>query len=65
MITAKSFSGGRIDSYGMALPAQDLEAFLKKHLKEYKPASGEKTRLAWNEVDRLVSASVLMVLKTH
>jgi S1-C subfamily serine protease len=63
MITAKSFGGGFIDSYGMALPGADLDSFLKKHLKNYHTAPADPKKLAWEDVDRLVSPSVLMVLK--
>jgi hypothetical protein len=33
LVSAKSRAGGAIDSYGLALPAADLDAFLKKHIK--------------------------------
>jgi S1-C subfamily serine protease len=65
MISAKSFAVGAIESYGMAIPAQDLDAFLKKNLKEYKPVAAATQKLAWNEVDALVSPAVMMVLKTR
>jgi S1-C subfamily serine protease len=66
MITAKT-GGFGVDSYGMAIPAVDLIAFLDAKL----PASAERaSEIAapaaqeWNEVDQLVSPSVLMILKT-
>lgn len=64
MVTAKSFAFGPVESYGMALPAKDLEAFLKKHLKDYKPAPAASKPLPLEEVDRMVSPSVLMILKS-
>jgi S1-C subfamily serine protease len=62
MVTAKSVSGRNIDSYGMAVPATDLDEFLRKHLKGYEPPEPRPEKLEWNEVDKLVSPSVLMVL---
>jgi thiol-disulfide isomerase/thioredoxin len=64
MVTAKSPSGERIESYGMALPASELEAFLRRHLPSYRPAP-YRTRRArnWAEVDRRISPSVLQILK--
>jgi S1-C subfamily serine protease len=63
MVTAKSFVGEGIDSYGMALPAADLTAFVKKHLPEYAPPPLLTKKLEWDEVDRLVSPSVVMIMK--
>jgi S1-C subfamily serine protease len=71
MVSRKSFSRGGgeegpfIESYGMALTAQELDAFLKKNLKDYKPAAAGTQKLAWNEVYSQVGPSVLMVLKTR
>ncbi len=62
MVTAKSFIEENIDSYGMAIPATELEAFLKKTLPTYKPRAANQKKMPWDEVDRLVSPSVLMVL---
>lgn len=63
MVTAKIGAGKNIDSYGMAVPAADLEAFLKKHLKGYKSSPAMTEKLDWSDVDRMVSPSVLMILK--
>jgi serine protease Do len=63
LVTAKSYGGFSVDSYGLALPCQELDAFLKKHLKNYKPATAGAKKLAWDEVDQQVSGSVLMILK--
>jgi S1-C subfamily serine protease len=65
MITAKSISYENVESYGMALPARDLEAFLKKNLKNYQPAAAEPKPLQWDEIDRLVSGSVFMITKEN
>jgi S1-C subfamily serine protease len=62
MITAKSASGRGVDSYGMAVPASELDDFLKKNLKGLKRLPAGKQALEWDEVDRRVSASVIMVL---
>jgi putative serine protease PepD len=63
--TSKSISHGDIESYGMALPASDLEAFLKKNLKNYQPTAAEPKPLQWDEVDRLVSGSIFMITKEN
>ena len=63
MVTAKSIASGNIESYGMAVPAPELDGFLKKHLPDYQPAAARARSLQWDEVDRLVSPAVLMVLK--
>jgi S1-C subfamily serine protease/thioredoxin-related protein len=62
MVTAKSFAFATIESYGLAIPAPDLEAFLKKNLKDYKPPEAGAKAISWEEVNRLASPSVLMVL---
>ncbi len=64
MVTAKSGLSQNVDSYGMALPANVLHAFLEKSLPGWTPLVMENTdRLEWDEVDRAVSSSVLMVVK--
>jgi S1-C subfamily serine protease/thioredoxin-related protein len=63
MVTAKSASSENVVSYGLALPARDLEAFLRKHLKTYKPLPAGTKKMEWDEVDQRVSPSVVMVLK--
>jgi S1-C subfamily serine protease len=64
MVTAKSSNTQDINSYGMALPADVLQSFLTNYLPGWRP---ERKALAdtlpWDEVDRTVSPSVLMVLK--
>jgi S1-C subfamily serine protease len=63
LVTAKSLAGMRVDSYGMARPAQSLTTFLQQHLKTYKPVSARTRKLEWQAVDHLVNTSVVMVLK--
>lgn len=65
MITRKtmSSSGFGVDSYGMALPAPDLRAFLAKHVKARLPAPTAPAN-SWADVDRAVSPSVFMILQT-
>lgn len=68
MVTAKIGSGFGVDSYGMALPAKDLRAFLKKHLPEYQEQETNETgqtRLEWDEIDQIVSPSVVMIVKSR
>jgi S1-C subfamily serine protease len=62
MVTEKTWSFGNIESHGLAIPAPDLEAFLKKNLKDYKPLEGESKSPGWEEINRLASPSVFMVL---
>jgi hypothetical protein len=66
MVTLK-IGGWGMDSYGVALPAEDLRAFLKKHLPEYEkqqsPEAGQ-SRLEWDEINRIVSPSVVMIVKS-
>jgi S1-C subfamily serine protease len=53
-------------SYGGAVPAGDVAAFLKKHIPDFRPPPLLKnnfTRNVWKEVDGIVSPSVLMILK--
>jgi S1-C subfamily serine protease/thioredoxin-related protein len=63
LVSAKSRASDRIDSYGMAQPAQFLAAFLQQHLPAYRPLPVKTRKLEWQGVDRLVSASVVMVVK--
>jgi S1-C subfamily serine protease len=67
MITAKTRADffGAEDSYGLAIPASDLMAFLKQHLPAGTriAAPGEKTEpLSWKAVDQKISGGVLMVV---
>lgn len=70
MVTAKTVGGLGVDSYGVAVPATDLQTFLKKHLPGFELASpGESAngesgpRYEWEQVDEQVAPGVLMVLK--
>lgn len=69
MITAKTGRWDpRVDSYGMALPAKDLRAFLKKHLPSYEePQAAEagQARLEWEQINGTVSPSVVMIMKSQ
>lgn len=63
LITAKSYSGGGVDSYGMAQPAELVRQFLVDHVPGYTLPRGESPEeLDWAEVDEKVSASVLMIV---
>jgi hypothetical protein len=62
MVTAKSENSAHEDSYGMAIPAPTLDAFLKKHLPGYKPSKNDRDKMPWDEVDTLVSPSILLIL---
>ena len=66
MVTAKSLSTFDTESYGMALPAANLKKFLAKHLPKDCPLPAAATstkRLEWDEIDRMVGGSVLMIVK--
>jgi S1-C subfamily serine protease len=64
MVTAKSSISQDVDSYGMAIPADVLAEFLQSHVPGWSPSPGEApAAMEWDEVDRAVSASVLMVVK--
>jgi thioredoxin-related protein len=63
MISAKTATRAGTDSYGLALTGQDLDNFLAKHLKNYKPASPETKHLTWPEVNRKISPSVFMIFR--
>jgi hypothetical protein len=62
MVTAKSENNAHEDSYGMAIPGPTLETFLKKHLPGYKPTKSDREKMPWEEVDTLVSPSILLIL---
>ncbi|MBL8798898.1 MAG: trypsin-like peptidase domain-containing protein, partial [Planctomycetia bacterium] len=64
MVTAKTGASRTFESYGMAIPAKDLEGFLTKHLKSYKSGVASRKPLKWDQVDRQVSPSVLMILNS-
>jgi S1-C subfamily serine protease len=64
IVTAK-VGGAGLDSYGMALPAKDLESFLRKYVNDYKAAEPSAQKKAWNEVDKEVSPSVVMILQAR
>lgn len=63
MVTAKSFNDELVDSYGMAIPAEELAAFLAKYAPGYKAPTVGTREMKWADVDARVSPSVLMILK--
>jgi S1-C subfamily serine protease len=65
LVTAKSGGGFGVDSYGMALPASTVRDFLAKHLPEAvkKTDADEGDPLEWEEVDRRVGPSVMMIVR--
>jgi len=63
IVSAKSFGGfGTIESYGLAIPAPEVEAFLKKHLKGYQSSEAPSQKIDWQELNRRASPSVFMVM---
>ena len=62
IVSAKSFGFGNIESYGLAIPAPVVEAFLKKHLKSYQASEAPAQKIDWQELNRRVSPSVFMVM---
>jgi S1-C subfamily serine protease/thioredoxin-related protein len=64
MVTAKTGAASPdVTSVGLALPSRDLEAFLLKYLRGYKPAETRTKELRPEQVDQQVTASVVRVLK--
>lgn len=66
MVTAKSYGGAGVDSYGMALPAQVLREFLAKHLPPGHalplPHPAQQAR-EWEDIAPQVSPAVMMILR--
>jgi len=62
IVSAKSFGFANIESYGLAIPAPEVETFLKKHLKSYQPSEEPNQKMDWQELNRRVSPSVFMVM---
>lgn len=63
MVSRKTNAGTWTESYGKAIPSNELAEFLRTHLNDYRsPVIHEKT-VTPAEVDKLVSPAVLMVLK--
>ncbi|HXG13035.1 MAG TPA: trypsin-like peptidase domain-containing protein [Gemmataceae bacterium] len=63
MVTAKTATGRAIDSYGLAVPSPELDAFLRKHLPNYRPAVPRAVPISAAEMNLRIAPSVLMVLK--
>ncbi|TMQ34081.1 MAG: trypsin-like serine protease, partial [Planctomycetota bacterium] len=66
MVTMKTMTDEdqHVDSYGGAIPAPDLLAFLKRSIPGYKPPAKKTVRKEWAEVDTMVSPSVFMIHRT-
>ena len=68
MVTAKVGGPAGVDSYGMALPAKDLREFLQKHLPGYQEPQSTAaggTRQGWDEINTVVSPSVVMIVRSQ
>jgi S1-C subfamily serine protease len=63
MVTAKSGTGRTVDSYGLALPGAELDTFLLKHLPGHQTNPPATEKMEWKDIDRLVSPSVVTVLR--
>ncbi len=63
VVTAKTVGDVGQDSYGLALPNDDVLSFLNKNLPDYSPQGdgGEAEVLGWDEVDARVSPSVMLI----
>lgn len=66
MITAKTNAEG-LDTYGLAIPAAELDAFLTDALPPdaKRAPPGPSTAKTWDKVDKQVSPAVLMLIKTR
>ena len=66
MVTAKSYGGLGVESYGMALPAELLREFLAKYLPAGHelppPRPGHQTQ-EWEDIAPQVSPAVMMILR--
>ena len=63
IVTAKSISDAKVDSYGMAVPAAEVVKFLAAHVPDYVAAdSSSDATQEWDAVDRKVSPSVVMIV---
>jgi S1-C subfamily serine protease len=60
-----SFGSPIVESYGMAIPAKEVETFLKSKLPGYRPIQVKSAKVPWNEVDRAVSPSVVMITQSE
>ena len=66
MVTAKSVGGDGVDSYGMAIPSKELIEFMKKNVPQYAPSNpSTAATLPWEQIDPVVSPSVMMILKVQ
>jgi len=75
IVTAKSLRGSLfssveidspiVESYGMAIPAKDVESFLKANLPAYQAPKAAHQKMSWNEVDREISSSVVMIMQSE
>jgi hypothetical protein len=65
MVTAKILQDAAVESYGLARPADEIDQFLRKHLKGYKPNPVKAQELKWADMDALVSPAVRMILKVQ
>jgi S1-C subfamily serine protease len=66
VVTAKSIGGHGVESFGMALPAEVVHEFLAEKLPKgakLAPAGRAKKTLEWDEIDGMVSASVLLIVQ--
>jgi S1-C subfamily serine protease/thioredoxin-related protein len=63
MVTAKTMMSQklRVESYGLALPANTLRDFLKKNNSGYKDAAATEKGKPWVEVDPIVSPAVVLI----
>jgi S1-C subfamily serine protease/thioredoxin-related protein len=65
IVTAKSFSTGEVDSYGMAVPGDQMIAFLQEHMPDFTASTAPEEAPGaadWAAVDQLVSPSVVMLM---
>jgi hypothetical protein len=68
VVTAKSVGGYGVESFGMALPSEVVQAFLAEHLpkgQKLVPPVRAKTALEWDEIDAQVKASVLLIMQAQ
>jgi S1-C subfamily serine protease len=52
-----------LESYGLAIPGNELDRFVRQHVSDFKPVPSSSRPLGWEEIDRQVSDSVVMIVQ--
>ena len=64
LIRAKSRNSASVDSYGLAIPSEEVIEFLKLHLGDkFQRAPKSAPKKEWDEIDQQVNTGVVMIVK--